>query len=259
MNLTGAAPKADWGTFEISGPRHQYREGLLLQQVKKHISEGSLVLDAGCGGGSLMLKMASLGYAVNGVEASPGFVDKVGKKIEKSGFGERVSIIQGSVTDIPYPDGRFDALVSGEVLEHVSEDDRAVREFYRVLRKGGYCIISVPAHPGLWDFTDDWAGHVRRYERGQLVDLVQRNGFKVLTVLSWGFPLVRFYNGFVYLPYVKRRTSANLGTNGNGLPEGGRYPFLSTILGTAFRVDSLFSWLPWGIGWLLVARKEVRR
>ena len=138
MSLSGATPMADWGTFEITGPRHEYRERLLLRQVKKQIPQGSLVLDAGCGGGSLMLKMASLGYGVNGVEASSGFVAKVSKKIEAGGFGERVSIRQGSVTEIPFPDGRFDALVSGEVLEHVPEDDKAVREFCRVLKKGGY-------------------------------------------------------------------------------------------------------------------------
>ncbi|MBI4716142.1 MAG: hypothetical protein HY760_09455 [Nitrospirae bacterium] len=73
-------------------------------------------------------------------------------------------------------------------------------------------------------------------------------------VLSWGFPFARFYSRYFYLPYARRKAMSGEG-GVDHLPDGGRYPFLTVLLKTIFRIDSLFGALPWGIGWLLVARK----
>jgi SAM-dependent methyltransferase len=257
-NRTGqpGIPKIQWGETEISGPRHEYREGLLMGLIRRQIPPGSRILDAGCGGGSLLMRMASSGYRVDGIEASDPFVRSVREKIGRSRLGETATVQPGSVTAIPFGDGLFDAVTSCEVLEHVLDDGQAVGEFHRVLRPGGICVVSVPAHPELWDFTDDWAGHVRRYERGQLRALFESRGFRVLSIASWGFPLVRWYNSCLYVPYARRRVLAGGGSNGIGSPVGGPYRFLSAMMGVAFHVDSLFRWLPWGIGWLMVSRRH---
>jgi len=48
------------------------------------------------------------------------------------------------ITSIDYPDGTFDVIYCSHVLEHVPEDRRAMKEFYRVLKKGGWAILLVP-------------------------------------------------------------------------------------------------------------------
>lgn len=48
------------------------------------------------------------------------------------------------ITRIPYPDGSFDAVYCSHVLEHVPDDRRAMREFRRVLKPGGWAILLVP-------------------------------------------------------------------------------------------------------------------
>lgn len=247
-------PRIEWGASEIGGPRHEYREGLLMDLVSRHIPRGSTVLDAGCGGGSLLLKMASAGHRISGIEGSEGFVRKVRDRIAREGFGGRCDVRQGDLAALPFDAASFDAVVAAEVLEHVPEDGKAVGEFFRVLKNGGVCIVSVPAHPDLWDFTDEAAGHLRRYERTPLVALFEHRGFRVERVLSWGFPTVWFYSRYLYLPYARRK--ARSGEGGvDGLPDGGRFPFLTSVLKTVFRIDSFFGTLPWGIGWLLVARR----
>ena len=54
------------------------------------------------------------------------------------------AMVKMDVTDIPYPDASFDIIYCSHVLEHVVDDRRAMREFYRVLKPGGWAVILVP-------------------------------------------------------------------------------------------------------------------
>jgi 2-polyprenyl-3-methyl-5-hydroxy-6-metoxy-1,4-benzoquinol methylase len=64
-----ASVKFQWGSWQIGGPRHYYREALIMKTIKSVLSHGK-VLDVGCGTGSLMLQLAHSGYAVNGTDLS---------------------------------------------------------------------------------------------------------------------------------------------------------------------------------------------
>ena len=48
------------------------------------------------------------------------------------------------VTDIQFPDGHFSYLICNHVLEHVVDDQKAMRECYRVMKPGAMAIFSVP-------------------------------------------------------------------------------------------------------------------
>ena len=54
------------------------------------------------------------------------------------------AMLKMSVTDLQLPDDSFDAIYCSHVLEHVPEDRRAMGEFYRILKPGGWAIILVP-------------------------------------------------------------------------------------------------------------------
>lgn len=58
-------------------------------------------------------------------------------------FNPRV-MVQMDITDIQYPDQTFDVIYCSHVLEHVPDDQKAMREFYRVLKQGGWAILLVP-------------------------------------------------------------------------------------------------------------------
>ena len=60
------------------------------------------------------------------------------------------------VQDIPLPDNSFDVLICNHLLEHVADDRRAMREFYRILRPGGWGVLLSPVEPGrAQTFEDD--------------------------------------------------------------------------------------------------------
>jgi len=54
------------------------------------------------------------------------------------------AMVKMDITDIQYPDQSFDVIYCSHVLEHVPDDKKAIREFFRVLKKDGWAILLVP-------------------------------------------------------------------------------------------------------------------
>lgn len=148
---------------------------------------GRRVLDAGCGLGLYMERLAAHGATVHGIELEQ----------ERAQAASKVSphAIQASAEALPYPDESFDLVFSNEVLEHVQDDRQAVREAVRVLAPGGSLAIFVPnrlypfeTHGCYWRgvyrfgniplvnyLPDRWrerlCPHVRTYRRWELREL----------------------------------------------------------------------------------------
>ncbi len=249
-----------WGEEpEFFGPRHYFRESLMVKQLVRRIGTGTTVLDAGSGNGSLALRLGELGYRVVGIDASDAFVTYAEIRAKQLSLNETVSFRKGDLLNTGLADETVDAVVSGEVLEHLDEDQQAVKEFYRVLRPGGCCLVTVPAQASLWDVIDDWAGHLRRYERKELEEKFRAAGFSIDRSRHYGFPLVRLYHWAVYRPMVRRKRLGRPQTDrtGNG------YAFqlltnqrLHRLISSVFHFDHLFNRLPLGIGLYLVASKK---
>jgi SAM-dependent methyltransferase len=71
------------------------------------------------------------------------------------------------ITKISFPDDYFDTIYCSHVLEHVTEDKRAIREFWRILRPGGWALLQVPITPGL-DVTAEDEAVIDPNERARL-------------------------------------------------------------------------------------------
>ena len=63
------------------------------------------------------------------------------------------AMVAVDITNMQFPDESFDYIYCSHVLEHVEEDRRALREFYRVLRPGGLAILMVPIFPKKYPLT----------------------------------------------------------------------------------------------------------
>ncbi len=113
------------------------------------------ILDAGCGSGRNMVDLAHLG-SVTGVEIADASVERARARH----VGE---VVQCSITELPFPDARFDLAVCLDVIEHVEEEQVALRELLRVVRPGGRLLIMVPAYQWLWSEHDVINHHQRRY------------------------------------------------------------------------------------------------
>ena len=113
------------------------------------------------------MALSGLGEVI-GVEPSAAARDEA----EKRG----VAMIQGTAEALPIDDESVDIAVACDVIEHLPDDEAAVRELVRVLRPGGLALVTVPAYPWLMGAHDRAVGHERRYTRPTLVDRVERAG-----------------------------------------------------------------------------------
>ena len=105
------------------------------------LAEGLRVLDAGCGTG-YGLKLIEEGGAsgVVGVDIAEEAVARAAELNDS----ELVEVLQADVGALPFADDTFDLVVCFETLEHLDEQERAIRELRRVLRPAGLLAISSP-------------------------------------------------------------------------------------------------------------------
>lgn len=255
MPMSETPSRLEWGSHEIIGPVHIYRERLMLAWLRRFVGVGT-ILDAGCGTGSLMIALAKKGFRVCGVERSVNGLRWLVQKADEAGVLPDVATAQADVEGLPFATASFQAIVCGEVLEHLVNDAAAVADFHRILRPKGLCVITVPAHPKLWSFCDEYAGHRRRYTKEMLLGLFESKGFRVLRVGNWGFPLIRLYQRLIFRPYMYHRKKKQ-STAVAQMPSGYKNVADIVLLSIAFlfSVDNLFLWGHWGVGFVLVAQK----
>ena len=99
------------------------------------------VLEAGCGIGTDAVQFVRAGARYTGIDFSRTAVDLARRRFELAQL--QGSFVQGSITELPFPDRSFDLVYSNGVIHHMPETERAVGEFYRVLRPGGCALVMV--------------------------------------------------------------------------------------------------------------------
>lgn len=243
-----------WGTQpEMFGPRHEHRLSMIVAETEV-LPRGSRVLDAAVGLGQLASRLDAAGLQMFGIDYSFDAALFVTRNT-------RVRAVVGDFTKLPFRDGAFEGVTTGETLEHLEDDHGAAREIARVLKAGGRCIATVPALRSLWSKSDDYYEHRRRYSRAELVSLFHDAGLDVDKATFWGFPIVLAYDTLFLLPMNKRRARHAVASDPalRSIARAGRMRLLVRFAKSIFAIDRLFSFIPFGPGLLLVARKGAKR
>lgn len=245
--------KFDYEGIQLGGPRHLYRQELILRLLRESRIKGR-VLDAGCGDGCVTLWLARRGWDVYALDYSADFLRIVRERLAKSNLSGRVRICHHDLLSFDFPDSFFDAVVCGEVLEHMEDDRRIMAKFCRMLKQNGVCVVSVPILGKRWDASDDFSGHKRLYSLGNFKEMVENSGFQLERYLIWGFPLMKNYYRLVYLKWLKR--AKNYKEKQKGLSAKiGKSRLISFIGAKIFRFDEIFGRCQRGIGLAARLRK----
>jgi len=231
------------------GPRHEHRLAIILRAAER-FPRGARVLDAAVGLGQLASRLQERGLRPVGIDASFEAVLHVRRTTS-------IPVVLGDLTRLPFRQGAFDGVTSGETLEHLDDDAGAAREIGRILKKGGACIATVPALRMLWSSSDDYYEHRRRYTREELSRLFRDAGLSIHRAFYWGFPVVLAYDTLFLLPMNKRRARLAVESDAalQSVARAGRSRALVGLVRAAFAIDHLFTWIPFGPGLLLVAGK----
>jgi ubiquinone/menaquinone biosynthesis C-methylase UbiE len=100
------------------------------------------VLDLGCGAGRHAIFLARAGFQVTGLDVSETALAELHGRLAKAGLAN-VSLVKHEMSELPFIDGSFDALVSTNVLHHGrgSEIKRALSEVHRVIKRNGVAFV----------------------------------------------------------------------------------------------------------------------
>jgi len=136
------------------------------------------ILDAGFGYGHLERKISkNKNIQIYGVDISDSAVKRIRKEI-KGDFRT------GDILALPHKSSFFDCIFALDVLEHIPPHKvfRAYRELYRVLKKGGYLVVSVPLNEGLEEKIrkgENPGAHLREYTANIIRMEMKVSKFKV--------------------------------------------------------------------------------
>jgi SAM-dependent methyltransferase len=215
------------------------------------------VLEVGAGEGALAWRLAER-FEYVGLEPDSESFAVATRRLAVLGRGR---VIQSTTAEFLADAARdpFDLVCAFEVLEHLTDTAGELARWRRLLREGGYALVSVPAHRRRFAAADRAVGHVRRYDRGDLEEMLVSAGFELLWIEAWGAGLgyaLEWVRNRVARP--ARTTSAAAGTARSGrwlqpraglgkLVALGAAPF--RLLQHPFRNGNL------GIGWVALARR----
>ena len=116
---------------------------LTWRYIEPYLPPTGLVLDAGGGTGKWAIPIAEKGLKVMLLDISTGMLEVARRKVKERGLEERISLVQGDIHEMNFPDGHFDFVLAEGVLEYCADIEQAFRELVRVLKPGCFLVASV--------------------------------------------------------------------------------------------------------------------
>lgn len=178
--------------------------------------DDAVFLDCACGRGFYLNYYRAVSKVrLVGLELEADIIQKANAKV---GHLPDITLTQGNIYALPFPDNYFDGVILSEILEHIEDDVRGLKEVWRVLKPGGVVAITVPNanYPFWWDpinktletvfkthiqhglLAGIWANHVRLYTLPMLREVVTQAGFTIEAERAFTHYCFPFIHNLVY-------------------------------------------------------------
>ena len=213
------------------------RTNILKSQVEKYNDEIENFLDIGCGTGYFLSKISPIAENIYGVDPH----EYKNLKID--------NVIEGTVESLPFDNNSFDFVSCLDVLEHVQNPEDGLNSILRVLKPGGFAIITVPACQWLYGPHDKDNDHIRRFNKKDFEAMVNPR-FEIMKST--------YFNSFLFpieapIRFLEKITNTSL-TKGETENQ-----FLNKLFFKIFNAEK--NWLlnhnlPIGISYMIVLRKR---
>lgn len=218
----------------------------LIKILKQNCTPGSRILDAGAGTGGTIVLLKKAGFKnVVGIEKSDIAISYSAKR--------GLKITEGDVNKLPFKKDSFDVVICLDVLYHQGVNlGLAIKEFQRVLKKGGLLYLQEPAYNFLRSRHDIAIATSRRFTKNQITKIVTMAGFKILKA--------SYLNTLMFLPIaVKRLIDKARDKNDITSDVVSLSPLLNKLFSNSFKIESFLTSyvsLPFGLSIICLAKKN---
>lgn len=198
----------DWNNFWGSGHKNFRGEvdahvssdqAKVTFELLRDFKKGARVLEAGCGLGNWVFILSESGFDVFGMDISKVSLGRARENLLSHGLPSK--LVLGDLRNIPLQDNSFDAIVSYGAVEHFPDTINALKDFFRILKPGGACLITTPnpysfhrlVGRHILNITKSkrlgYVGYEDAYTPRQLMQLLEKCGFQKLRcgILPRGF------------------------------------------------------------------------
>lgn len=201
----------------------------------------SSILDIGCSGGALMSALRAHGFHnVRGIDVSATAI-----QVCRARGINTVARMDAEI--LALPECSVDIIVASDVLEHITNDAKALISWQRVLKPGGIVICFVPAFSFLWTCHDTINHHIRRYTRHGLCTLFRSLSMNIV-IRTYMHPVL--FLPVLFLKYCSSKSAGRLAPV---------HPFLGKLISAVLHgeyIASRFVSFPFGTSVVVVAQKK---
>lgn len=160
-----------------------HRNSFILEALRR-FTPAEPLFDIGGGNGFVAKAICEAG--IETVLVEPGIEGILNAR--KRGINQ---LVCAALNDAGFLPDSLPAVGMFDVLEHIPDDLKFLKEIYTLLAPTGRLYLTVPAYQSLWSIEDDFAQHYRRYRLNGLVTRLRQSGFKVefATYIFFTLPL----------------------------------------------------------------------
>lgn len=199
---------------------YKNRKNKTVESVLANLPKGSSILDVAAAQGNFSLTLAELGYDVTWNDLRSELKGYVESKHE---FG-KISYVSGNVFDIP-AEGQFELILATEIIEHVAHPDQFLEKLSRLVKKGGYILITTPLgsymlnnlpkftefeNPEIFEsvqFKPNSDGHIFLLHKEEVFFVAERAGLDVVEYETYTNPLT---NGHLKTSFLLKIVPENI-------------------------------------------------
>jgi len=224
------------------------RRYIIASTLKQlNLSKNCKILEVGSGTGGNVEILTNFGN-LDAVE-----MDEEARNISKKRHPEQ-KVLDGYLPyNLPKNLKRYDVICLFDVLEHVKESRLAVNELIKLLKPGGYLILTVPAHQFLWSDWDDYHHHYRRYNFAKLHEDIVGTPLRPKKISHFNFtlmPVIIFAR--LMIKFLRLEAGA-----GHGIPNKNINALLFFILKIEAKILRYIN-IPFGVSMLCVLKNNAK-
>lgn len=149
-----------------------------VKRIKKYLLDldkdslrNKTLIDIGTGEGFVAVEVAKLGLNVIACDLTRQALKNLARFKKQFGLSN-IKLVESQADDLPLKNHSVDCVVANAILEHIPNEEKAIKEWKRILKQGGRMMVTVPLKykyilPFFWPMNfihDKQVGHLRRYD-----------------------------------------------------------------------------------------------